>query len=163
MSEHPASFGDDADIDDSQDTPPGPDYEVGYGKPPVHTRFKPGQSGNKGRRKKKLRETRKDIVRRIRDEKVRVNGKWITAFELAVRSTFNQTIKSGKPRDLKMLLELLSSYNAGPEDDPEPPTPEEVADAILQFFAGMPPPPEPVMPEESSSASDDICDAPQAN
>ena len=23
-----------------------PDYEVGYGKPPVHTRFKPGQSGN---------------------------------------------------------------------------------------------------------------------
>lgn len=23
-----------------------PDYEVGYGKPPRHTRFKPGQSGN---------------------------------------------------------------------------------------------------------------------
>ena len=29
-----------------------PGYEVGYGRPPVHTRFKPGQSGNpKGRRK----------------------------------------------------------------------------------------------------------------
>lgn len=29
------------------------DYKVGYGKPPVHTRFKPGQSGNrKGRPKK---------------------------------------------------------------------------------------------------------------
>ena len=28
-------------------------YEVGYGKPPKHTRFKPGQSGNpKGRRKR---------------------------------------------------------------------------------------------------------------
>jgi hypothetical protein len=28
------------------------DYAVGYGRPPVHTRFKPGQSGNpKGRRK----------------------------------------------------------------------------------------------------------------
>jgi hypothetical protein len=26
------------------------DYDVGYGKPPVHSRFKPGQSGNsKGR------------------------------------------------------------------------------------------------------------------
>ena len=30
------------------------DYEVGYGKPPVHSRFKPGQSGNpKGRRTRK--------------------------------------------------------------------------------------------------------------
>lgn len=29
------------------------DYEVGYGKPPVATRFKPGQSGNpKGARRK---------------------------------------------------------------------------------------------------------------
>jgi uncharacterized protein DUF5681 len=32
--------------------PNGGDSAVGYGKPPVHTRFKPGQSGNpKGRRK----------------------------------------------------------------------------------------------------------------
>jgi hypothetical protein len=32
--------------------PNGSDNAVGYGKPPVHTRFKPGQSGNpKGRRK----------------------------------------------------------------------------------------------------------------
>jgi hypothetical protein len=31
---------------------PSGDYEVGYGKPPKHTRFKPGQSGNpKGRPK----------------------------------------------------------------------------------------------------------------
>ena len=28
-------------------------YEVGYGKPPVHTQFKKGQSGNKAGRKKK--------------------------------------------------------------------------------------------------------------
>jgi hypothetical protein len=30
----------------------GPEYEVGYGKPPVKTRFKPGQSGNPGGRAK---------------------------------------------------------------------------------------------------------------
>jgi hypothetical protein len=35
--------------------PDAPDYEVGYGRPPTHTRFKPGQSGNpKGRPKKEL-------------------------------------------------------------------------------------------------------------
>ena len=34
----------------SSETPP--DYEIGYGRPPVHSRFKPGQSGNpKGRPK----------------------------------------------------------------------------------------------------------------
>ena len=36
----------------SRDRKPEGSYEVGYGKPPTHTRFKPGQSGNpKGRRK----------------------------------------------------------------------------------------------------------------
>lgn len=27
------------------------DYKVGYGKPPKHSQFQPGESGNKGRRK----------------------------------------------------------------------------------------------------------------
>jgi hypothetical protein len=36
----------------SRNPRPPAEYEVGYGKPPKHTRFKPGQSGNpKGRRK----------------------------------------------------------------------------------------------------------------
>lgn len=32
--------------------PPPPDYEVGYGRPPVGSRFKPGQSGNPSGRPK---------------------------------------------------------------------------------------------------------------
>lgn len=39
---------------DRNSTPPG-DYEIGYGKPPRHTRFKPGQSGNPNGRKKGVR------------------------------------------------------------------------------------------------------------
>src|SRR6185436_20899389 len=41
------------------------DYPVGYGRPPVHTRFKPGQSGNpKGKPKgqKKLAAVFRDIL-----------------------------------------------------------------------------------------------------
>lgn len=34
---------------------PAASYEVGYGKPPVHTRFKEGQSGNPNGRPKKAR------------------------------------------------------------------------------------------------------------
>jgi hypothetical protein len=40
-----------------------PDYQVGYGRPPVHSRFKPGVSGNpKGRPKLfKVRDIKKDV------------------------------------------------------------------------------------------------------
>lgn len=96
--------------------PPGGGYEVGYGKPPKHSQFMPGQSGNKGRRKRRP-ETQAEIVARIRDEPVTVNGRTMTKFELAVTATLNQTIKSCKPRDLKVLLELLDRHGAMPEAD----------------------------------------------
>jgi hypothetical protein len=95
--------------------PRGGDYEVGYGKPPRHSQFVPGQSGNKGRRKRP--ETPAEIVARIRDELVTVNGRAMTKFELAVHATVNQTIKGGKPRDLKLLFELLDKHGAIPAAD----------------------------------------------
>jgi uncharacterized protein DUF5681 len=49
-----------------------PDYSVGYKKPPEHTRFKPGQSGNsKGRPKKKTTVT--EIISRQLRRTVTVN------------------------------------------------------------------------------------------
>jgi len=42
---------------------PSPTYEVGYGKPPVPTRFRKGQSGNpSGRPKRKATERAKEIA-----------------------------------------------------------------------------------------------------
>jgi hypothetical protein len=92
------------------------DYEVGYGKPPKHSQWLPGESGNKGR-KKKLPPNFISIVQAVRDEMHEVNGKKVTGFELAVRSTFAKTIKSGKPRDLKLLLEIIDKYGGIPEID----------------------------------------------
>ena len=37
------------------------DYDVGYGKPPVHSRFKPGQSGNSKGRPKGVRNFKTDV------------------------------------------------------------------------------------------------------
>lgn len=102
-------------MNDRKRSPSG-DYEVGYGKPPKHTQFMPGQSGNKGRRKKRP-ETQAEIVARVRDEMIILNGQKISKFELAVTSTLNQTIKSGKPRDLKALLDLLDRHGAVPQAD----------------------------------------------
>lgn len=94
----------------------GGDYEVGYRKPPRHTQFPPGVSGFKGR-KKKQPEAQAAIIARVRDQIIMVDGKPISKFELAVQQAFNQTIKSGKPGDLKKVLELLDKYGAITEFD----------------------------------------------
>lgn len=42
-----------------------PNYEVGYKKPPAHTRFKPGQSGNAKGRKEKSRDLKTDLYNEL--------------------------------------------------------------------------------------------------
>ena len=91
-----------------------PDYKVGYGKPPRHSQFLPGQSGFKGRKKRKA-ETQAQMIARVRDELVTVNGETMTKYELALRSVIAQTVKGGKTRDLKTLFEMLDKYGMMPE------------------------------------------------
>jgi len=90
------------------------DYEVGFGRPPKHTRFVKGESGNKGRKKKRP-EFQTEVVARIRDERVTVNGVSMTMFEMAVRSVVHNTIKRGHPRDLTALLDLLEKHGVVPQ------------------------------------------------
>jgi len=90
-------------------------YEVGYGKPPKRTQFAPGISGNSGRRKRP--ETSAEIVTRIRDEKIEVNGRLVSKFEIVIQRAFSETIKTGKARDLKSLLEILDKHGALPKAD----------------------------------------------
>ena len=53
----------------NEDAPPGPraapapDYEVGYGRPPKHTRFQPGRSGNPSGSSKGQRSAREAVDR----------------------------------------------------------------------------------------------------
>lgn len=93
------------------------DYEVGYGKPPQHSRFSKGKSGNpSGRRKPRLSDA--EVVAKIRDQKIaiKLRGKEtrVTMLEAAILQTINKTIASGKPRDLECLLRLLEKYGALP-------------------------------------------------
>ena len=41
------------------------DYPVGYGRPPLHSRFRPGQSGNPAGRRKGVRNLKTDVVRTL--------------------------------------------------------------------------------------------------
>ena len=70
------------------------DYEIGYGKPPQSTKFKPGQSGNpKGVRKGKVAERAVDVVRRVSEEVFHHNGKSYTANEMVLMAMRRKAIK----------------------------------------------------------------------
>ena len=91
--------------------PPG-DYAVGYGRPPEHTRFKPGQSGNPRGRAKGARDVKtvmEDALRREFSQPVTVveggRSRTLTKLELIVTTNVNKAAK-GDARALRELLAL---------------------------------------------------------
>jgi hypothetical protein len=77
---------------------PKPDYQVGYGRPPVHSRFKPRVSGNpNGRRKPlKARDIKKDVQEVfLRELTVRDGNKTrrVTGIVLLYQKLLNDALK----------------------------------------------------------------------
>lgn len=123
-----------SDKGDGKDNPPRP-YEVGYGKPPKHSRYKKGQSGNRKGRKPRVKnastliqmELDKPIV--VRDgEKERQ----ITKQEALITALVNDAI-TNKPRARSDLLRLL---NVSPPPEPFVPNDDDEA-ALEEFIARM--------------------------
>jgi hypothetical protein len=83
------------------------EYEVGYRKPPVGTRFKKGQSGNSKGRPKLLRGLQAEINRELK-EKVAINEngrrKKITKRQAIVKRLVNDAINGNIPRFLGSYL-----------------------------------------------------------
>ena len=85
------------------------DYVVGYGKPPLHTRFKKGQSGNVHGRPKGSRNLAGVLERELNSlVTINENGqrKTITKFEAVIKLLVNQTLKP----DLRALQQLLALH-----------------------------------------------------
>lgn len=83
------------------------DYAVGYGKPPQHSRFQPGQSGNpKGRPKGSLNLAM--ALNRALREKVTVvehgRSRQITKLDAAVKGLVNRAVKG----DAKAMQQMLA-------------------------------------------------------
>jgi len=90
-----------------------PTYGVGYGKPPVHSRFKPGQSGNPAGRRKGSRNLSTD-VRFMLELPVRVQEGGRTR-KISTQEAFLMKLREkalrGDVRALGDSIELASRFN----------------------------------------------------
>jgi hypothetical protein len=103
-------------------------YEVGYGKPPKHTRFKPGQSGNPKGRKPGSKNVMTLLEQTLFDTvKVRENGKVrrVPAIQACLLNLRNQAIK-GEPKALDRLIRLATIYHSAQPETSNATTPQAV-------------------------------------
>jgi hypothetical protein len=99
------------------------DYKVGYKKPPLHTRFQKGKSGNPRGRPKRQPLTGQDIIKREMNRLIPVieNGvkTKITTHEALIRKLSSLAIK-GEIRACQMLIMLQQQYEALNPPPPQP-------------------------------------------
>lgn len=88
------------------------DYEVGYSKPPKHTRFQPGQSGNAKGRSKGTRNLSSDLKDEL-GEKIRVREgdqeKSISKQRALVKALVAKALK-GDTRAATVLITMVDRY-----------------------------------------------------
>jgi hypothetical protein len=89
------------------------DYEVGYGKPPMHTRYRPGQSGYPAGRRKGVRNLKTDVKRTLAmPVKVKEAGRTRTkSTQEASLMVLRERALKGDPRALDRFLELAVRFN----------------------------------------------------
>jgi Family of unknown function (DUF5681) len=94
-------------------------YTVGYCRPPVHSRFKPGQSGNpKGRAKGSL--NLRTILKQVSNEQILIREgdrpRRMSRMEALVRTTYTRAFK-GDPKALASLILLWRQIGLTESDE----------------------------------------------
>jgi hypothetical protein len=93
-------------------------YIVGFCKPPVHSRFRPGQSGNPAGRPKGMRNLRTDVRLALKvPVKIKDDGgsRNISTQQGALMVLREKALK-GDARALDRLLELAARFNNDPDE-----------------------------------------------
>ena len=95
------------------------DYEVGYGKPPKHTQFKPGQSGNPSGRPKGSKNLKTDLQEEL-SEKVPIRegdrSRLVSKQRAYVKTIVANALK-GDARPANLLASLMLKLLDTGEDD----------------------------------------------
>jgi Family of unknown function (DUF5681) len=113
------------------------DYEVGYRRPPQHSRFKPGQSANPAGRKKGVANFRTDVENTLQlPVQLSEAGKTKrVSTQQAALSRLKQKALSGDGRALDQALKLASQLNDEAESSETAGRMDIVDAAILAAFA----------------------------
>lgn len=114
------------------------DYKVGKGRPPKHTRFRRGQSGNPSGKKKGTRSLKADVDDELRAiVSITENGRprKITKQQLLVKSTLAKAIK-GDNRATQQIFELVHRHlGTGDEASRQDALPAEDQAILDAYFA----------------------------
>lgn len=95
------------------------DNEVGYGKPPIHTRFRKGQSGNPKGRPKGVRNFKTDLREELQEFVVIREGTRTLKIskQRAIAKTLTAKTLKGDTRALSTLLSFMARFLLDPASD----------------------------------------------
>jgi hypothetical protein len=114
-------------------------YKVGFKKPPEHTRFRPGQSGNPRGRPTGSKNYR-TIVGEVMNRKMRVkeNGKLrnLSRGKIIITQLANEAMK-GKPRQSEILLRLWQDYETAKSGETTGTLSPEQRDSLVKELKRM--------------------------
>jgi len=102
------------------------DYEVGYKKPPSHTQFKAGQSGNPKGRPKNTKNFATDLTEELSESIVVTEGgkqRTLSKQRVMIKALMNKALK-GDPRSISLIIQHLLSIE---EDTSQTSTPDTVS------------------------------------
>ena len=100
------------------------DHEVGFGKPPKHTRFQPGQSGNPRGRPKGTKNLKTDLMEEL-GEKILIregdHARPVSKQRAVVKTLVNRTLQGDARATNSLLPMMMRLLDTGEGSEPEGP------------------------------------------
>ena len=114
------------------------DYKVGYGRPPEHSRFKPGKSGNPKGRPRRHRNFRTVLNETLQGTiEVKLNGRpcRMTRMDAWVRTTVEGALKNERNATTALMIMMRHTGTMGESTEPVSETKLSAQDeAIMKLF-----------------------------
>ena len=111
-------------------------YDIGYRKPPKHTQFQPGRSGNPKGRRKGMRNLMTDVKRTLKvPVKIKERGRSRNvSTQEGTLMLLREMALSGDPRAIDRLLDFAHRFNNQPSEDAASPSLSASDQAILEAY-----------------------------